>query len=171
MFFAPNPGVLAAGVSTAKTYPEFLTYITAQAPTLTDWGAFINTATGPIRLWPRAGLPSYMPMYGSPWGPLSPNGVSGSNSAWAGVVWHAMPDLATFNAVRNATNQVLLQVEDGGISSPSYSSYSRNGLTSSSTASTGTYVRRVTEMLFYVPGQGPMRIQPKLGLGPFPFSW
>jgi hypothetical protein len=82
-----------------------------------------------------------------------------------------MPSASVANAIRAASGEVLLRVEDGGIASPAYGSYTRNGFTSSASSAASTYVRHITEMLAFVPGEGPIKMQPKLGLGPVPFSW
>lgn len=153
-----------------KTYAEFQVYIAAQAPGTQPFSGSVGSITGAFRVTTSPTMPGYAPMVGSPWGPLSADGVSGSYSYWPRVIQHAMPDEATWNAVRAVGGEVLIRVEDGGIASPTYVAYARNGFTSDPGGG-GTYRRFITEMLTFIPGQGPVRMQPQLGLGPAPITW
>lgn len=69
MFFAPNPGILAAGVSTQKTYADFASWAATQGGALNP-----NSGLGSFRGLVRVSLGNSFSgnMYGSPWGSGSP---------------------------------------------------------------------------------------------------
>lgn len=155
----------------AKTYAEFQAHIAALAPNSQPYSGSVASFSGACRITTSPTMPGYAPLTGSPWGPLSADGVSGSYSYWPRIIQHAMPDEAAWNVVTAVGGEVFLSVEDGGIASPVYAAYTRNGFTSSASGSSSTYRRYITEMLLYIPGQGPIQMKPKLGLGPTPFTW
>lgn len=155
---------------TPNPLAEFNAYVAAQATGgVQAWGGSLGSiAAGAYRITTEPTVPGYAPLVGSPWGPLSANGISASYSYWPRVIQHAMPSEAVFNAVKAASGQVLIRVEDGGIASPPYDAYTRNGFTSGATGATSTYIRRITELDAFIPGEGPVKMYPKLGLGPVP---
>ncbi|WP_287011277.1 hypothetical protein [Brevundimonas sp.] len=131
----------------------------------------MNNSAGAFKMTTGA-VPGYAPLIGSSWGPLSPDyGISGSYSYWPRAVQHAMPSEAVFNAIIAIGGDIFIRVQDGGIVNVAFPSATRNGFTSSASGVGGTYSRFITELLIFDPASGPLRMQPKLGLGPTRYTW
>lgn len=165
MFFAPNPGILAAGVSTGKTYADFVAHITALATGgalswggVTANGAFITTADA-------SGGGS---LVGSPWNRVD-GFRSGSTSTLFNVVRHSLPSEAAFNEQVSSLLTVFVQME-AAANQTAFPSVTRNGLVSTSYSGASVAARRVTRFLAWVGG-APIEMQPSLGLGPTPYDW
>lgn len=154
-----------------KSYGEFQAHITGLAVNGSlPWSGAVNNNVGAFKITTGA-VPGYAPLFGSSWGPLSPDyGISGSYSYWPRAIQHAMPSEAVFNAIIAIGGEIFIRVQDGGIINVTFPSATRNGFTSS-TGSGGTYSRFITEMLIFDPASGPLRMQPKLGIGPNPYTW
>lgn len=156
----------------SKSYGEFQAHIASLAVNGSlSWSAAVNDSVGAFKMTTGA-VPGYAPLTGSSWGPLSPDyGISGSYSYWPRAVQHAMPSEAAFNAIIAIGGDIFIRVQDGGIVNAPFPGVARNGFTSSARSGGGTYSRFITEMLIFDPAAGPLRMQPKLGLGPTPYTW
>lgn len=168
--FLPNPGILAAGVSITKTYPQFLAHITLLATNGERAWDSSSLAGGTDqrthRTAPSMADLSGLTMTGSSWGPLSPAGLARFSSP-ARAMQHALPNEALFNALRSTGYEILYTVS--AASSAAVSPSTRNGYTSLGPVTTN--VSTIPEVIYYDPTLGPMRMQPHLGLGPTPYDW
>lgn len=160
MFFAPNPGILAAGVSTGKTYAEFEAHITALATGGAAAWLGQSASTGNLLVTATNESLDGFDMYGSPW-----MASYRSISIVARAIQHAMPDEAEFNRQRSSGLSMLITVSNAGTGS--VVPLSRNGYTSLSSGIAA--IRRVTEVLAWI--DGPVRINPFAGTGPTPYDW
>lgn len=162
-----------AGLSgPSKAYDAFLAHITVLATSGSRAWAASSLAAGTDQRTYRT-APSMLDlaglvMTGSSWGPLSPQGLGRALSGTARAMQHALPSEAVFNALRASGYEILYTVT--AASPGEVFAVSRNGYTSSDTGGIEN-VCRVTEVLYYDPSLGPMRMQPSLGLGPEPYDW
>lgn len=160
MFFAPNPGVLAAGVSTGKTYAEWVAHATTLAAATVSWtggvsGGNFNTTAAPV---------TSEVMTGTPWG----NRFRGPTSAVARMIQHALPSEAEFLAQVADARVIYFKTSSLAVG-PSYVSLSRNGYTSLANGATGGPMI-CTDVKFWTPS-GVFSMNPNLSLGPFPYDW
>lgn len=161
MYFAPNPGILAAGVSTGKTYAEYQARLAALATYgVIDWsgiardGRFRTTAAAPTGY-----------MYGSPWTGF----FWRTNSTVARVIQHCMPSEAAFNALVAGGYEVFWQdVDPWG--EGFLTGISRNGYSSSSWEE-DERPRGRPDLFIYWDGSRAMQVNPSAGTGPTPYDW
>lgn len=167
--FAVNPGILAAGVSTGRTYDEFVTHITGLA---TDgaraWGAstLAPNINAPYKLYTVANETGSGTLTGSPWGGSGGNGWVSRDSSLDLMMRHAMPTAGVWSSQKAEGRYVYYEAT--AIFSQEALSIFRNGITSA--ASAGTMCRQITRLLLWTDGR-PMEMQPSLGLGPEPYDW
>lgn len=160
MFYAPNPGILAAGVSTAKTYAEWQTRLAAIATNGAFPWAFTtgDKIEGKFRTTVGAFAGT---MLGTPW--MSET-VSGG--ALARAVQHCLPSSA--EVIAQAGLEVYLEMTNPGPVT-GFVGINRNGYESVSTAEEAGS-RRVIDFKFWTPG-GVFSMNPFAGTGPTPYDW
>lgn len=124
MFFAPNPGILAAGVSMGKTYAEFQAHIATLATGGSkDWANNPALAAGAYRTI-AATSPGFADMYGSVWNSYVYDNVPPSR-----LCQHGLPSQAIFNAQTAAGYQIFFRIVSFG-DQALFTALNRNGYTS-----------------------------------------
>ncbi len=160
--FLANPGVLAAGAG-GKTYAEFVDHIAGLSTSERVWtdtaiwsaGSYLTTAAA------LAGG-----MTGSSW--MAPFRGIGTATAICRVVQHGLASLTDLNDQISSGRKLLVRVSAS--SAPTgYAALDRNGFLSSTSGST-LQPYQCDEILAWIGGR-PMRMQPRLGLGPTPYDW
>ncbi|WP_298700948.1 hypothetical protein [uncultured Brevundimonas sp.] len=123
MFFAPNPGVLAAG-NGGKTTADWNAHITTLATSGTRaWTNNVALAAGAYRTTAEA-LPGFANMYGSVWSDHAYPNIPPSR-----LTQHGLPSKAIWDAQAAAGYQIFFRLVSFGDQS-SFNALSRNGYTS-----------------------------------------
>lgn len=163
MRFAPNPGVLAAGVLvTPKTYAEFVAHIDGRANLgFRAWSFSDGLSAGGYTTTAAAATGT---MYGTPW--LSNMSVA---STVCRIVQHGLPTEAAFNAQISGTRKIFFQIS-AGPSVASFSGLNRNGYSSLSIGG-GPFSSNVCAELLYWDGTQAQKMNPSSGAGPTPYDW
>lgn len=147
MLFAPNPGILAAGVG-SDPYQLFLDHINTRSGG--SFRAFDATSLGNATYTTLAFDPAGLTMAGSSWGPSAASGRFRRASTSVGrIVQHGLLNEATFNRQVAGGLALLLVSEDLGTFSP-YSGVNRNGFNSSNSSSSGV-AGRIIEITWWEP--------------------
>lgn len=159
----PGGAIPWASGSAAKTYADFEAYITAQA-TSGDypWTNAIDAAAT-LAFRTTVDVPSGA-MSGSSWGADYAFGGAGKMAALARVVQHGLPDLATLTALAGTQILVRTSLYYNGPAP----ALNRNGFLSANDNSNANR-GKCTEILYYDPVLGPMKMNPYASSGPTPF--
>lgn len=122
MFFSPNPGILAAGVSTGKTTADWNAHITTLATSGDQpWGADVARAGGAYRTTAAAAAGT---MYGTSW-----SSYLFYQFAPCRLIQHGLPNVAAFNDQVANGRQVFFRVASA-VDQSVFGSLTRNGYTS-----------------------------------------
>lgn len=168
--FLPNPGILAAGAQ-GRTYDEFVARINAISTypgtsfTFEDQTNYLGETV--ISAVIVANSSSLGVMYGSPWGPLSPDGFQGA-ATLGFVARHGLPSASEWSAQIASGRRLLFDISNT-FQVDAFPDVNRNGAVSQSLSGSGLNARRLTRILYW--SDGPMQIFPASGLGPEPYDW
>lgn len=147
-----NPSVLVP----AKTYADFLAYITALAVGgSTPWDT-LGVPAGIVRSTP---ISTTSVLRGSPW--LARVGFANSNMA--GVAQHSAPTQAVFDAIVAGGFECLFEI---AASTGTTVALDRNGLLS--TAGSSATGRTVSKFVYW-DGSSAWEMNPSTGTGPTPY--
>lgn len=164
MLHMPTPMLMAGG----KTYDDFVARITTLATKgLTEW-------------WSNDPIPSS----GGAYRTTATSAAGDGNmvgSVWAGrfthrlvtrcfLIQHGLPTQEVFEAQKASEGQIFFRMASNG---PQYvfHAYERNGYLSTLIADVDPIPSlKCTEILYWADGQA-WKMQPDLGLGPFPYDW
>lgn len=156
-------GVLAAGVSTGKTYAQFQARVAALATDgVRAWG---DTTAMPSAAAYRTTAASVTgAMTGTSWLSFTDSGVPPGRA-----IQHGLPTADVFSAQISGGLEIFFRVSDPG-DKISFAGLNRNGYASLSYNDGNPYPARVfTEIIYW--DDGPKRMQPSVGLGPVPYDW
>lgn len=164
MFGVP-PGILAAGVGSARTYAEWLAHVTGLTSRVFPWGngastsladQFRTTCATPNALWTMGGSP-YMNRVRSP-------------SVVARIVQHCFPTEALFLAAVSSGDVVYVSYP-GSSETPELPSVDRNGFVSEA-APAGTASGPITVFRYFDRSIGQaFEVNPFAGTAPVPYNW
>jgi len=162
MLAAITPGFLTGG-SAAKTYADFLAYITAQASSVSWTSGFAASASFRTIVGAKTGN-----MWGSPELGNSPadNGVY-SGSAHSRIVQHALPSEATLDAL--VGKEVYCRVVPIGVRTD-WLAHDRNGYLSLGQTTAGDSCANIDLCAWWDATAGSaFQRNPLLGTGPTPY--
>lgn len=166
--FLPNPGVLAAGVGSGKTYEQFLTHITSIAVNGSKSGSGIYDepdGTYGTRRYVIEDLSQSGTMTGSPWA----NYFAVGASAYSRIVQHSMPSFDSFVTQIDGARKLFIRIDWDANEYPLFSGVLRNGYQSSGFPSGLLAQASVGELIFW--DGVPFIMRPASGVGPEPYDW
>lgn len=147
-----------------KTQAQFVAYIEARTATFRSANA-TNTTPGLFRVVAVSPIGN---MIGSSWLSVF---TQGGSSYLGRVMQHGLPSEAMLNALVASGVQVLMNIVNVASSTGALPSVNRNGYASTAYAGGSVVVNACDELLYFDPAEGPMKMNPRLGLGPDPFDW
>lgn len=158
--FAPNPGVLAAGVSTLKTYAEFDAHVKAQ-PGIVSLG-WTSTAAKTAGTYYTNGTTTAGTMQGTTWGRSAL-----STSRTSRLVQHAVNSFAHYEEVRLNDRVVFLRMTTNTGTSLGLD---RNNFLSADMTVSANRVQ-IDEIWYWIDGIGPLKGDPRNSVLATPFDW
>lgn len=158
----PGGAIPWSSGSGAKTYADFVTYITAQAAGgAKTWGVGGPiAAAGSYRTTAAAAAGD---IYGSSWLSYMLDDIAPCR-----LVQHGLPSQAAFNAQVAGGFQVLFRITVPG-NQINFPALNRNGYLSQAFNDGSPYPSRACDLLLYWDGTQAQQMNPSTGTGPTPF--
>lgn len=158
MLAAITPGFLVGGGVTVPSYAEYLAAVDAlSAGGTNSWAGTANTGTRKVNAAAATGI-----MSGSSW--VSAYGYPASVPCR--IIQHGLPSQAVFNE-QVAAGRSFLMVSSF-LDTATTVALDRNGYPSVSDVGEDRYI--CTFLAYYDATLGPMKMNPRLGLGPIPWD-